>query len=777
MSTPLEILSFDGYVFADHDWYAGQPLETSRGQYGIQQNITPRSGNTSIISRGPISPRRITVDITLEPNSTLGLLEAIDELAGNLDPRNQNARLLVANRNGVTVQCMARIEVPNGFSGSGAANVVRVVFVSEQPEWTAETATTVSQSGSVSPFSAAVANAGQAVVHPVYRIGWSVQRSTFGAVVGQKYRKRFAITNEQDRTMPAFPWRLSLGDTAALVSGSKAQSDGDDIQIVIDGESVARELIGWNLADSFAWTVLPGMDSGESMFVDIVYGNSAATNPPEWIDPDPTKPVFDISHETGTSNALGSTTTLIKTGAGWDTDRWESGYVYIFSGANAGSKRAITTNSTDTITCAAFGSAIASGVSFMLVQSSNENWKYAIRQTDRETDFARGRWYVNSAKYTPTVVSFEAPGSWRHELVNDNRDSMGQKRFSMLTTGGADKDPFALLDAQRMWEGNDGNVYNAGTADGVSLTTHVPISEIRETYYFDNPNGMCKAWVGVRNSGAEDWAEIDSNDTANGIPSGNVLGVLVSSIYDNAYQIVQALLPVNDIEIDLTWRRDTGSLTSATTTTSTDSSKEWETDQYDNGSILMLSGVNAGIKRSITSGTGTVQTHAAFPTASADGDRYVVQNKRLKAEYRDEEGLNVTLDTSVLDYSYGTETEVYELSCTLWVGDGPSGDPAGQHRALIGYAAGSKRLFITADEQLVIDSDLRKIRIYDTVTEEYTVTLTDPMVIVQWHNGTEWVRSADWLPLGLGNQLVWLEETNMGTLELEVEYYAAYLGA
>jgi len=908
VSTPLEILSFDGYVFADHDWYAGQPLETSRGQYGVDQNVTSRSGNTSIVSRGPISPRRITVDITLNENSTLGLLEAIDELAGNLDPRNQNARTLVANRNGVTVQCQARIQVPNGFSGSGAINVIRVVFVSEQPEWIAQTATTVTQSGSVSPFSAAVANAGQAVVRPIYRIGWSaldsmndafpanvsswaeefnhasatvtwswdsgayhtavgsamanVSANTVtgavisnfvnqgrmdvipgqyvwvnywtrtddvdlqpyvtvawydsagaylsgndqtvgalsaatwheqwfqatapasaafatiafnvysvttgntgnvrfddlvsqvyragGAIVGQRYRRRDTKTNNQDRTLAPFPYMIDLEDTAALVSGSKAQADGDDVRVIIDGEDITRQLGGFNLTKSHVWVVFPGADSGETVNVDVIYGNASATNPPTWTDPDPDKPVVDIYSESGTATG-GSTSTIVKASATWDTNRWKNGRARILTGAAAGDTQVILSNTATTITLNGFVSAaVGAGDTFLLLASDNTRWAWGVRQTDRETDYARGRWYVNSPRLTPSVVSYESPGAWRPELVLDNRDSMGQKRFSMIDVGG-DRDPYTILDAQRMWEGNDGNVYNAGTADGVSITLPAPIYGLYWAYQFDNPNAMVKAWIGVRGSGAEDWAEAWTNEAAtSGLATFTPSLIAISDTFGTEiYQIAQAILPIDDIEIDLTWKRDTGSLSSATTTVSTDSSAEWATDQFDNGKIRMLSGVNAGKVRSITSNTSTAITHSAFPSASGDGDRYLVYNSRLKGRLLDDATLSITFYEAPLSGGIGTETEVYELSCTLWVGAGPSGDPAGQHRALIGYAAGSKRLFLTDDEQLVIDSDLRKIRIYNTATEAYTQTLTDPMVIIQWHNGTDWVRSADWLPLGM----------------------------
>lgn len=771
----MQFTSYDGVSFSSISWDAALSDTDARGQWAVSTNIAPRTGNTTILSPGAISPRRIPIEFVYYGAADMRL--GIDQLMGYLNPRDQTPKLLVAARYDATVvQRYARVESVDLSDSAGSLNVIRAVFVSEDPEWVKSTSTTVDQTGAVSPFSSAITNAGQTPVHPVYQVRWTVQRVTKGVVVGQQYRKRMTLINTQTRTLAAFPYRIDLGDTAALVTATKAQSDGDDLRIVIDGKDMTRRLIGWNLVQSFAWIVIPGMDALEVLTIDIVYGNASATTATDWVDPDPDKPIIDISTESGTATG-GSTTTLIKATAAWQTDQWYRGDLYMLTGANAGLFRTITANNGTTLTVNAFPNAIVNTDTFLITMSSNDRWIYSTRQINRESDYARGRWYVNSPRLTPSVVSFESPGAWRLELIMDNRDSMGAKRFSMIDSGG-DKDPFTLLDAQRMWEGNDNNVFNPGTADGVAITTPVPIDSMYWEYQFDNPNAMVKAWIGVRASGAEDWAEAYADDAAtSGLTTIATQFVNIQPDFGDVYQVAQALLPVNDIEIGLEWRRDTGSLSSATTTVSTDSSQEWSTDQYDNGSILMLSGVNKGIKRSITSNTATAITHAAFPAASADGDRYVVQNKRLKGLLRDGSKLALNLDDTFLTASaLGSETAVYEASMTIWVGDGPAGSPTGQHRALIGYAAGSKRLFLAADERVEVDADLRKIRIYNTTSSTYTATLTDPTVIVQWHDGTDWQRTADFLPLGMGDQLVWLEETNIGTLGIETEYFPKFLG-
>lgn len=775
------LTSFDGVVFADIDWQAGFPIDAQRGQWMVGSGITPRAGGTSYLTDGPISPRQIVVDFLYVGAGDTR--DAIDELIGALNPRDQSLRLLVGARYDATVVARyAKVDLPSGGDPESNVNVVRAIFLSEDPEWVRTTTETETASDTTSPFELALENEGHATVAPRYRIAWDTQRATFGEVVGQQYRKRVTITNTQDRTLAPFPYLVPLGDTAGLVSGSKAQSDGDDLIVTINGESVPRLLVGWNKPYmSGAWIVVPGMDAGEELAIDVYYGNADATNPPAWVDPDPDKPILDMYSESGTATG-GSTTTVVKAGAGWDTNRFHRGFVTMLTGtgSNIGVTRQIDTNTSTTITTfTAFPAAVASSDTFVITMSSNARWLYATRQADRDTEYFRGRFYVDGAERPPSVVSYESPGSWRPELVWDNRDSYGIERFTRVDVGGGDRDTFALLDAARTWAGNDERVPQAGTADGMSLTTPVPIESLVWEYSRSIPNGMVQVYVGVRASGAEEWAEAYSDDTATaGLVGISPVTVDVQSDFGDVYQIVTALGPANGIEIGTDWKRIEGSLTSGSTTTSTDAMLALETDQFDGGVIRMYSGLNDGRKRAISANTGTQFTHSAFPSANADGDRYVVTNPLLTGELIDGDILIVNLDDSAIATSgLGAEADVYELAATLWVGAGPSGDPAGQHRALIGWAAGEKRTFLAADESLEIDAEARRVRIVETATGDERRTLTDPEVIVQYHDGERWRRSASWLPLGTGEQSAWIEETDMGELTLEVVYAPSYLGA
>jgi Fe-S cluster assembly scaffold protein SufB len=62
----------------------------------------------------------------------------------------------------------------------------------------------------------------------------------------------------------------------ALVSGSKAQADGDDVRFWLDGVEQPRTLVTWNTSASYAWIIVPLLLPGETITYDMVYGNPSA---------------------------------------------------------------------------------------------------------------------------------------------------------------------------------------------------------------------------------------------------------------------------------------------------------------------------------------------------------------------------------------------------------------------------------------------------------------------------------------------------------------------
>lgn len=127
----------------------------------------------------------------------------------------------------------------------------------------------------------------------------TVQRATQTAAVGYRYRRRFTIVNNSDEPWYRLPVRVDLGSTTAHVTAGRAQADGDDVRLVLDGIEQQRSLASWNTGASFLWCLVPNLQPGDSLTYDILSGNPSAVSPPEFAHPN--APAFTMA---SSSNAL-----------------------------------------------------------------------------------------------------------------------------------------------------------------------------------------------------------------------------------------------------------------------------------------------------------------------------------------------------------------------------------------------------------------------------------------------------------------------------------------
>jgi len=75
----------------------------------------------------------------------------------------------------------------------------------------------------------------------------------------------------------------------------------------------------------------------------------------------------------------GSTTTVVKSGAGWTTNQFVGKTVVMKTGANANVGRLIKSNTADTLTTVAFGSAVSSGDTFTVGEYPTEDGVHPVR--------------------------------------------------------------------------------------------------------------------------------------------------------------------------------------------------------------------------------------------------------------------------------------------------------------------------------------------------------------------------------------------------------------
>jgi hypothetical protein len=161
-------------------------------------------------------------------------------------------------------------------------------------------------------------NSGQATARPTVEIAWSAQRTDDTADVGWKYRKSLTITNNGSQPIAARPWRVSLGSTTALVSGSKALSSGDDVRwLDPHGVELRRTLITWNTGASYLWFLLD-LQPGEAKTFALIYGNPSATAPDTLTGIH--RPVFDV--DTSDNTTWKYLVAQTSRGSDWERGLW-----------------------------------------------------------------------------------------------------------------------------------------------------------------------------------------------------------------------------------------------------------------------------------------------------------------------------------------------------------------------------------------------------------------------------------------------------------------------
>jgi hypothetical protein len=179
------------------------------------------------------------------------------------------------------------------------------------------------------------------------------QRSTGTSTVGWRYRRMLRVTNLTTRDWNGLePIFLDLGDTTGLVSSGKALANGNDLRVVLYGKMLARTLINWNTGRTFV-VVHPEIPAGESVDLEIVYGNASAGAPKTLSDRttvDGDYCAVDLTGDNGTSTGGNTSTTLNDTGKNWPASYWIGGFLQIVSGTGAGQRRRISANTATQIT-------------------------------------------------------------------------------------------------------------------------------------------------------------------------------------------------------------------------------------------------------------------------------------------------------------------------------------------------------------------------------------------------------------------------------------------
>jgi len=231
----------------------------------------------------------------------------------------------------------------------GGAKMLTVTFVTNDPVWRVLTAST--DSGNMIASSGAsfsVINAGLAPAYPIYKVGWTVQRSGSAETVGWRYRRRVTLANSSPRTEYRETRFIDLGDTATLVSNSKARTDGNDLRIRLNGRELPRTLMNWNTLRTFVAVVVT-IPANNSITLDIVYGNPNAGSPETLNALGGARrrtdlfTAIDCYAVSGTATSGGSNT-LTCSALSMVTNRFRGGFMQIVGGTGVGQRRRLSAN-------------------------------------------------------------------------------------------------------------------------------------------------------------------------------------------------------------------------------------------------------------------------------------------------------------------------------------------------------------------------------------------------------------------------------------------------
>jgi hypothetical protein len=229
----------------------------------------------------------------------------------------------------------------------------------------------------------------------------------------------------------------------------------------------------------------------------------------------------------GGATTSSTASTLVDGSAAWGTydNALVGATIHIVSGTGSGQTRTITAvnEATDTLTVSPNWSTNPGAASVYRIYKPNGVQMWDVRNGDAAYDHGTGHtglWFTNKVQAPPSVVDFDAPGSWYRFVYEDNKDSYSQPRFVSRLVGAGDYDHNPIVQIQRSRNGKTGQHRELGVADSVGYYTPFPIVGFRMSMAMRNAKlagsspaeGMCEARVMVQEAGGETWSTIWSDN-------------------------------------------------------------------------------------------------------------------------------------------------------------------------------------------------------------------------------------------------------------------------
>ncbi len=236
------VTSFGGINLLDYDG-TGYECWISDGSGhalpGVQAYLVERQGYWPMVSGLSRPGKRFTLFVYLLGADIADLEAGLLEL---FDPDDETPkRLVVTDDDGSReryVMCLCEsLQPAKDGRGFSERLFVATMVVDGDVRWRAVTEDSETWNITASGDTKVVANGGDADAFPVLTIEpTSIKTGAYA------YRRWVPVRNRINTALWSYPYELTDGglDTAALVTAGKAQADGDDFRIMVDGSEVAR---------------------------------------------------------------------------------------------------------------------------------------------------------------------------------------------------------------------------------------------------------------------------------------------------------------------------------------------------------------------------------------------------------------------------------------------------------------------------------------------------------------------------------------------------------
>lgn len=835
----MKLISIGGVALSDYH-LAGLASGIVRGLPGPDRspNTLERTGAPALIAGMRRGARPIPIGLWLDPayTGTNAQAERTRELwlrkfLGKLDIESDDARLIVAqidtdgdNTLDTTVECLG-VAGPWQWRDDGKG--IDITFYSTSAHWFAQSlsynpgpAADDVYTIDSSPESLTVANDGETTARPLIGICMASggQRVTDTATVGWKWRQYFPVTNNTDEDWENELGTLILGDTATLVSGSKAQADGDDLRVRLEGRELPRTLAGWNTLQTFVHIPLT-IPAGETVSYEVIYGNTNAEAPADADDYERDDgfstlsnypnvngkhSAIDLTSDSGTATS-GSTTTIVQTGKTWPTNYWAGGFAALLSGAGGAAtttthaRRRIASNTADTVTLdRALTTAAAAGTTYVLWKSGPyqdggrvttggaatsliDNLKaFGVNELVGFTiyNFTQSLGPVEITANTATTITHAALGAnW---AVNDSYriNGVGVHSYNTLqvdqTMNGAEINHKGLYQISRHYNRpTDIDMDGSQSIGGWGRTTLLDNNDdyAQASYVDYGPVGGDDPWTtGVlyarrRRSSSRTYPEEKQGDGLSITDPRRFKGARFDYTMRNINTTVGVSSGPGKF---VAGGRDTGS-------------QEWEwfkedtTEQVVTTSSVAYYDLTRTKPTQLAMGVLPEDEQAIVNTTSATDEIHVQSGTRLE----------LYLDQSSITYGASSgEEAIYDVGGML-VEDLDGSDPVGN---VLAFGGPGHYVHLAADEVLWIDCETGEIYVTTGgpisgggpfVFSHYAPWAMRPLVYEDDTDGDgvmEAKISASWMPMAPGSQTWYWVEDAVGDLELVMSYYARYVG-